>query len=57
MVTVEVNAVAIVSFTVEIDEEDLIDQSIREYVEENLYQYESEAVIESLDDINDLEVE
>lgn len=57
MVTVEVNAVAIVSFTVEIDEEDLIDQSIREYIEENLHQYESEASIESLDDINDLEVE
>ena len=57
MVTVEVSAVAPVIFTVEIDEEDLIDQSIREYVEENLYQYESEAVIESLDDINDLEVE
>ena len=57
MVTVEVSAVATVIFTVEIDEEDLIDQSIREYVEENLYQYESEAVIESLDDINDLEVE
>ena len=57
MVTVEVNAVASVSFTVEIDEEDLIDQSIREYIEENLHQYESEASIESLDDINDLEVE
>ena len=41
----------------EIDEEDLIDQSIREYVEFEMMDSVDEAEIESIDGLVDVEVE
>ena len=55
MVTVRVTATATVTFTMEVEEEDLIDQSIREIVEANMTTFG--ASIESIDDLNDVEVE
>lgn len=57
MVTVRVTASATVTFTMEIDEEDLIDQSIREYVEFEIMDSVDEAEIESIDGLEDVGVE
>lgn len=59
MVTVQVTATATVSFSMEIDEEDLIDQSIREYVEFEMMDCMDwkEAEIISMDGLEDVEVE
>lgn len=62
MVTVNVTAYATVSvnFTVEIDEADLVDLSITDYIESNLDEYLDDVEIDSIDsidDIEDLEVE
>jgi hypothetical protein len=57
MVTVHVTASATVTFTMEIDEEHLIDQSIKEYVEFEMMDSLDEAEIESIDGLVDVGVE
>ena len=64
MVTVNVTAYATVSvnFIVEIDEEDLIDYSITDYIESNLDDYVADIElndidISSIDEVEDVEVE
>lgn len=58
MVDVVVTAAAVVSFTVSIDDEDLLEQSINEYVKYlDLSDYTDEAEIESIDSVDYVEVE
>ena len=57
MVTVNVTATATVTFTMEIEEEDLLHQSIREVVEFEMCDQVGEAEIQSIDNLDDVEVE